>query len=66
LLPSIAIKLLLPKLDIDRIVGFTHPPPKFLSITDLRLVAALHPGLKVIGTNPTRIVLAEQVDKLLL
>lgn len=65
LFPSIAVELVLPKLDVDRIMRFAHPPTKLFSVAYSRLIAFFHPRSEVIGTYPTRIHLAEEIDELL-
>lgn len=53
LLPLIAVELALSQLLVDRVMSFTHPSSKVVSITQSRLVSILHPRTKVIGANPT-------------
>ena len=64
LLPLTTIKTPFSQLDIDSIMRLAHPPPELVPITDLRLIALLHPRLEIVRANPARIQLTEQAYEL--
>lgn len=62
LLPLPTIKLLLPQLDINRIMCLAHPLPKLAATANARCID-LHPVLEVLGAHPARVQLAERAQE---
>ena len=62
LLPLPTIKLLLPQLDINRIMRLAHPLPKLAATANARCID-LHPVLEVLGAHPARVQLAERAQE---
>lgn len=66
LLPSPTVKLLLPQLDIDRIVRLTHPLSKLVSTRHPRRIPPfVHPAPEIVRAHPARIKLPKQRYELL-
>jgi hypothetical protein len=62
LLPLPTIKLLLPQLNINRIMRLAHPLPKLAATAHARCID-LHPLLEVLGAHPARVQLAERAQE---
>lgn len=60
LFPFIAIELFLPKLDVYRVVCFTHPFAEIFPVADPWLVAVLHPCSEIVCADPAWIHLPKQ------
>lgn len=68
LLPKPTIKLLLPQLPVNLIMRLTHPPPKLLPPTQLRLIPPTrvrHPRPEIVRAHPARVQLGKEPQEAL-